>query len=81
MTEPGPVFLRRWLHLDGVRLDILCSPMRLAVSRLLDRSVTGGSRRQRGGADGLQDINCTIHEGDRVALIGHNGAGKSTFCA
>ena len=27
----------------------------------------------------LQDISMTIHQGGRVALIGHNGAGKSSF--
>jgi len=27
----------------------------------------------------LQDINLTIHQGDRIAIIGHNGAGKSTM--
>jgi len=27
----------------------------------------------------LKDINLTIEHGDRVGLIGHNGAGKSTF--
>ena len=48
----------------------------------LVRSVTGGSlRRSRGGAEieALRGINCTIRQGERVALIGHNGAGKSTF--
>ncbi|MEI7374905.1 ABC transporter ATP-binding protein [Dickeya chrysanthemi] len=27
----------------------------------------------------LKDINLEIHEGERVGLLGHNGAGKSTF--
>lgn len=27
----------------------------------------------------LDDINLTIHEGERVGIIGHNGAGKSTL--
>ncbi|WP_244276931.1 ABC transporter ATP-binding protein [Synechococcus sp. GEYO] len=46
------------------------------------RSVTGGRlHRSRGGAvvTALEEVSCTINEGARVALIGHNGAGKSTF--
>lgn len=46
------------------------------------RSVTGGRlARRRGGATvtALRDVSCKIYSGDRVALIGHNGAGKSTF--
>ncbi|MFD2656476.1 ABC transporter ATP-binding protein [Gracilibacillus thailandensis] len=27
----------------------------------------------------LHEINCTIHEGDYIALVGNNGAGKSSF--
>ncbi|WP_208589820.1 ABC transporter ATP-binding protein [Gracilibacillus suaedae] len=27
----------------------------------------------------LHQINCTIHEGDYIALVGNNGAGKSSF--
>lgn len=38
-------------------------------------------RRTKSGAevDALCGITCTINHGERVALIGHNGAGKSTF--
>ena len=49
----------------------------------LIRSVTGGLL-QRDSAEvtyvqALNKINCTINKGDRVALIGHNGSGKTTF--
>ena len=84
MTDPrsrlsAPVALQ----LEGVSLDIpVFTNETRSLKASLIRSVTGGSlRRRRGGAvvTALQDINCTIHEGERIALIGHNGAGKSTF--
>lgn len=52
------------------------------LKKALIRSLTGGALRQtRSGAeiDALRGIDCRIHHGERVALIGHNGAGKSTF--
>lgn len=52
------------------------------LKKALIRSLTGGALKQtRSGAEieALRGINCTIHHGERVALIGHNGAGKSTF--
>ncbi len=71
------------LRLENVRLDIpvFTNETRSLKSALI-RSVTGGKlRRSRGGAvvTALQEVTCTIHEGERIALIGHNGAGKSTF--
>lgn len=52
------------------------------LKKSLIRSLTGGSlQRTRSGAqiDALRGVNCSILHGERVALIGHNGAGKSTF--
>ncbi|MCS5691378.1 ATP-binding cassette domain-containing protein [Cyanobium sp. FGCU-6] len=52
------------------------------LKKALIRSLTGGAlRNTRAGAEieALRGITCTIHHGERVALIGHNGAGKSTF--
>jgi lipopolysaccharide transport system ATP-binding protein len=52
------------------------------LKKALIRSLTGGALRQtRAGAEieALRGITCTIRHGERVALIGHNGAGKSTF--
>ena len=71
------------LTLRNVRLDIpvFTTETRSLKSSLI-RSVTGGKlSRRRGGAviTALQDVSCSVHEGERVALIGHNGAGKSTF--
>ena len=84
MTDPGSrLSVPVALHLENVRLDIpVFTNETRSLKASLIRSVTGGSlRRQRGGAvvTALQDISCTIYEGDRIALIGHNGAGKSTF--
>ena len=65
----------------GLEIPVLTTETRSLKSTLL-RSVTGGRlSRRRGGAvvTALQDISLTIHQGGRVALIGHNGAGKSSF--
>lgn len=74
----GPI-----LEMEGVSLQIpvFTTEMRSLGSTLF-RSVTGGGlRRQRGGAviDALCDLNLHVDHGERIALIGHNGAGKSTF--
>ena len=65
----------------GLEIPVLTTETRSLKSTLI-RSVTGGRlNRSRGGAvvTALQDISVTIHQGGRVALIGHNGAGKSSF--
>lgn len=79
-NEADPEYV---LHLEDVWLKI---PVRTTETRTLKsalvRSVTGGAlRRSSGGAmiEALRGINCTVMHGERVALIGHNGAGKSTF--
>jgi len=71
------------LQLENVRLEI---PVFTAETRSLKasliRSVTGGGLSRKGGqalVTALQDVSCTICQGERVALIGHNGAGKSSF--
>jgi ABC-type polysaccharide/polyol phosphate transport system ATPase subunit len=52
------------------------------LKKALLRSLTGGALHQtRYGAEieALRGIHCTIHHGERVALIGHNGQGKVLF--
>lgn len=65
----------------SLKIPVFSTEMR-SLKNVLLRSVTGGRlRRARGGAEieALRGLNCTIHHRERVALIGHNGAGKSTF--
>ena len=65
----------------GLEIPVLTTETRSLKTSLI-RSVTGGRlSRHRSGAvvTALQDISLRIHQGGRVALIGHNGAGKSTF--
>ena len=65
----------------GLQIPVFTTEMRSLGSSLL-RSVTGGTlRRDRGGAviEALREITLDVRYGERIALIGHNGAGKSTF--
>ena len=65
----------------GLEIPVLTTETRSLKSSLI-RSVTGGRlSRSRGGAvvTALQDVSLIIRQGGRVALIGHNGAGKSSF--
>lgn len=80
---PRPSRLGPILEMENItlRIPVFTNEMRSLGSTLL-RSVTGGGMtRQRGGAmiEALCDINLVVQHGERIALIGHNGAGKSTF--
>lgn len=71
---------------DNLSLDY---PIYDSVSRSFTRSLTNsipvGGRIRRKGAkqrptiSALDSVNVSIKEGDRVALIGHNGAGKTSM--
>ena len=65
----------------GLEIPVFTTETRSLKSSLL-RSVTGGHLKRKGSGaviTALQDINVTIRQSERVALIGHNGAGKTTF--
>jgi lipopolysaccharide transport system ATP-binding protein len=71
------------LSLQDVSLEFpVYSTETRSLKHVLMRSVTGGNlRRRRLGASvlALSEINLRVFHGERVALIGHNGAGKSSF--
>ncbi|MBW0180949.1 MAG: ATP-binding cassette domain-containing protein [Vulcanococcus sp.] len=78
MSPSQPVLMMEQV---GLQIPVFSTETRSLKSALI-RSVTGGQlKRGRTGATitALQNVNCVVHEGERVALIGHNGAGKSTF--
>jgi lipopolysaccharide transport system ATP-binding protein len=65
----------------SLQIPVFTTEMRSLGSTLL-RSVTGGTLRRKGAGavvEALRDITLTVGNGERIALIGHNGAGKSTF--
>lgn len=64
-----------------VRIPVHTRETRTLKKALL-RSLTGGALHSTvSGAeiDALRGISCRFFHGERIALIGHNGAGKSTF--
>lgn len=67
------------IHLQNVNLVFQLQRER----KIKDFLIPGSNRFNQFTADrsvhALKDINLDIHDGDRLAIVGHNGAGKSTF--
>ena len=51
--------------------------------RIKDILIPGSNKfndfEQNGSVHAIRDMNLQVEDGDRLAIIGHNGAGKSTF--
>ena len=71
------------IKLSQVSLDIpVATTETRSLKGSLVRSMTGGklqNSNRMATISALSNVSCTVYQGERVALIGHNGAGKSTF--
>ena len=71
------------LSLDSVSLEIpLFTGIPRTIKSSLINSITGGKFKTIKGTNyikAIQNINLKVYEGERIGLIGHNGAGKTTF--
>ncbi len=68
----------------SLSIPIYCLESRSLSKRITEKvnNLTGGQLTEsKGGANilALNNINLTIMKGERIALIGHNGSGKSSF--
>lgn len=68
-----------YIHLRDINLVFQLQRER----KIKDFLIPGSNRFNQFTADrsvhALKNINLDIHDGDRLAIVGHNGAGKSTF--
>jgi lipopolysaccharide transport system ATP-binding protein len=87
MRETSPPFSTHSsspaIELEGVNLFIpVYSSESRSIGTALLRSFSGGALKRKNGGpvvEALCDVSVRISKGERVALIGHNGSGKSTF--
>ena len=71
------------LSMKSVYLEIpLFNGIPRTIKSSLVDSITGGKFSRKKGKNyikAIQNINLQVFEGERIGLIGHNGAGKTTF--
>lgn len=71
------------LSMKSVSLEIpLFNELPRTIKSSLVDSITGGKFSKKQGNNyikAIQNINLKVYEGERIGLIGHNGAGKTTF--
>ena len=71
------------LKCENLCLDIpVVSKTELTLKKKFMRSITGGQVSSKKGTTtikALSNLNVTVYSGQRIALIGHNGSGKSSF--
>src|SRR3954468_8930053 len=65
------------------RLSLENASVEFPISRSARRSLAGATGGaidfERGLVTALRDINLELRDGDRLGLMGHNGAGKTTM--
>ena len=66
-----------------LEIPIISSDTKQMKKRFI-KAVSGGSLKHSNNTnastvEALKNINCSISEGEKIALIGHNGSGKTTF--
>ena len=71
------------LSLESVSLEIpLLTGVPRTIKSSLINTITGGNFKINNGKNyikAINNLNLRVFEGERIGLIGHNGAGKSSF--